>query len=51
MVCADAVPARAKLAVIISAAMDRFISPPIGFLILSGGIMPGIISADQTRAI
>jgi hypothetical protein len=46
MVCADAVPAKARLAVIISAAMDRFISPPIGFLFLSGRIMPGNISAD-----
>jgi hypothetical protein len=44
MVCADAPAANTTLAVINSAAIDRFISPPMQFCI-SSVIMPGIDGA------
>jgi hypothetical protein len=39
MVCADAVPANTRPVVTSSAAMDRFISPPVEFGFLRGRIM------------
>jgi hypothetical protein len=39
MVCADAVPAKTRPVVTSSAAMDRFISPPMEFRFLSRRIM------------